>query len=187
MSGARSGLLKNFFAQAFELAFADIFEVGALGALRRSFVEINGNAVALPDFAANFFRERDAVFDRDAFDGNERHYVGRAQARVRAGVAREVDQFGGFADAAKGRFGDGVGLAREGNHAAVVVGVAFAVEQKNAGHFAHGRHDGVDFGGIAAFGEIRNAFDETFHRGYSFFEWITRRASWSWLQRFTPK
>ena len=62
--GSAVGIAKHFFAQALELAFADIFEVGAFGPLRRRFVEIDGDAVALPDFAADFFRERDAIFDR---------------------------------------------------------------------------------------------------------------------------
>ena len=180
------GIAKHFLAQALELALADIFEVGALGPLRRRFVEINRDAVALPDFAAHFFREHDAILDGDAFDGNERDHVGCAEPRMRAGVAREIDQLGGFADAAQRRLGDVLGFAGERDHAAIVVRVAFAVEQEDAGNFAHGRDDGVHFGGIAAFGEIRNAFDEALH-GYSFFVWITAPRFMVRLQRFTPK
>ena len=47
--------------------------------------------------------------------------------------------------------------------AAVVVGVTFAIEQIDAGNFAHRGDDGVDLGGVAPFGKIRNAFDESFH------------------------
>ena len=72
--------------QSFELAFADIFEVRALGALRSGFVKIDRNFVALPDFAAHFFRERHAIFDGDAFHGDEWHHVRGAEARVRASV-----------------------------------------------------------------------------------------------------
>ena len=91
------GILGDFGEQAFELAFANIFQVAAFGALRGGFVEINGNAIALPNFAADFFRKRDAVFDADAFDGNKWHHVGRAHARMRAGMLGEVNQFGSFA------------------------------------------------------------------------------------------
>ena len=75
----------------------------------------------------------------------------------------EVNQLGGFADAAQRGFGDGFGFARDGDHAAIVIGVTFAIEQVDAGNFAHGRDDRVDFGRVAPFGEIRNTFDESFH------------------------
>ena len=74
----------------------------------------------------------------------------------------EVDQFGGFADAANGGFLDRLAFADQGDDAAVVVGIHFAVEQVDAGHL-HGVDDGVNFGFIAAFGEIGNAFDERGH------------------------
>ena len=75
----------------------------------------------------------------------------------------QVNQLGGFADATQRCFGNGFGFAGDGDDAAVVVGVAFAIEQIHAGHFAHGRDDGVNFGRVAPFGEIRNTFDESFH------------------------
>ena len=76
------GIFRHFGEQAFKLAFADIFKIGAFGALRGSLVEIDGNFVALPDFAADFFREGHAIFDGDAFDGDEWDYVGCAHARM---------------------------------------------------------------------------------------------------------
>ncbi len=75
----------------------------------------------------------------------------------------EVNQLGGFSDAAEGGLGDGVRLAGDGDDAAVMVGVAFAVEEIHARDFAHGGDDGVNFGQIAAFGKIWNRFDESFH------------------------
>jgi hypothetical protein len=44
-----------------------------------------------------------------------------------------------------------------------VVGVHLAIEQVDAGHL-HGVDDGVNFGFIAAFGEIRDTFDERGHK-----------------------
>jgi hypothetical protein len=41
-----------------------------------------------------------------------------------------------------------------------VVGVHLPVQQIHAGNL-HGFNDGIDFGGIAAFGKIRNAFYES--------------------------
>ena len=49
------GILGHLDEQAFELAFANIFQVGAFRALRRGFVKINRNFVALPNFAPYFF------------------------------------------------------------------------------------------------------------------------------------
>ena len=98
------GIVQHFFAQAFELPFADIFEIRALGPLRGRFVEIDGNAIALPDFARRFLGESDAIFDRDAVDRDEGNHIGRADARMRARLPRQVDQLGGFAHAAHRRF-----------------------------------------------------------------------------------
>ena len=50
----------------------------------------------------------------------------------------------------------------------VVVRIAFAVEHEDVSNFAHGRNDGFDLGEIAAFGKIRNAFNQALH-GYFFF------------------
>jgi hypothetical protein len=88
-----------------------------------------------------------------------------------AGVNVEIDQLSGFAHAANGGFLNGFAVSDQGDDAAVVVGVHFAVEQVDAGHF-HGVDDGVNFGFVAAFGEIGYAFDERGHngRGYSLTE-----------------
>ncbi len=72
--------------------------------------------------------------------------------------------FRSLAHAADGGFLNGLALAGQSNDAAIVVGVHFAIEQVDAGHL-HGLDDGVNFGFVAAFGEIRNAFDERGHKG----------------------
>ena len=54
--------------------------------------------------------------------------------------------------------------ADEGDDAAVVVGIHLAIEQVDAGDF-HGVDDGIDLGGVAAFGEIGNAFNECVGHG----------------------
>jgi hypothetical protein len=79
---------------------------------------------------------------------------------VRALVPGEVDQLGGLADAADGGLLNGFAVADESDDAAVVVGVHLPVEKINAGEL-HGFDDGIDFGGVAAFGEIGNTFYES--------------------------
>ena len=104
--------------------------------------------------------ELDALFQRDAFDRDERHHVGRADARVRALLLRQIDQRDGLFHRAEGGIGHGGGRTDEREDAAVVVGIGFAVEQDHLGDGEDRLHDGVDLGGIAAFGEIGDALDE---------------------------
>src|SRR5262249_149423 len=60
-------------------------------------------------------------------------------------------------------FDDGVGLAGQRNHRAVVVGVHLPVEDPDPRDLAHGVDQRVDFAGVAAFAEIRNTLDQSFH------------------------
>ncbi len=83
---------------------------------------------------------------------------------MRAGVSRQVNQFGSLAHAADRRFLNGLALADQCDDAAVVVGIHLAVKQVDARHL-HGVDYGVNFGFIAAFGKIGNAFDERGHNG----------------------
>ncbi len=102
----------------------------------------------------------DAVLEGHAFDGDEGDHVGRADTRVRALLFREIDQRDGLFHRAEGGVGDGGGRTYEGEYAAVVVGIGFAVEQDDFGDGEDGLHDRVNPGGIAAFGEIGDALDE---------------------------
>ena len=96
---------------------------------------------------AQAFGEFDALFERDAFDGDEGDHVGRADARMRALVFCEVDQRDGLFHGAEGGVGDGGGRTDESEYAAIVVGIGFAVEQHHFGHGEDRLHDGVDLGG----------------------------------------
>jgi hypothetical protein len=119
---------------------------------------------ALPDFGANVLGHGDAVFDGDAVDGDERNNVGGAHAGMRALMFSEIDELGGLANAANGGFLNGGAFADESDDATVVIGIHFPVEKINAGEF-HGCDNGIDFGRIAAFGEIRNAFNKSARHG----------------------
>ena len=59
---------------------------------------------------------------------------------------------------------NGLALAYQGDDAAVVIGIHLAVEEIDSWNF-HGFNDGVDFGRVAAFGKIRNAFDKSAGHG----------------------
>jgi len=161
--GMSCGVGGDLGADAFELAAANVFQSLTFGSAGRSFVEVDGNLEALPYLLADVVGHGHAVFNGDAVDGDERDDIGRAHAGMRAGMRVEVDQLSGFAHPANSGFLNGFALTDQGDDAAVVVGVHFAVEQVNAGHF-HGVNDGVNFGFIAAFGKIRNTFDERGHK-----------------------
>ena len=101
ISGSRAGTVPISCDEGFELAAADVFQIDALGAAGGGFVEIDGDSELAPDLGADALGELDALFERDAFDGNERHDVGRADARMGAVVLREVDDRDGLSTARK--------------------------------------------------------------------------------------
>ena len=115
--------------------------------------------MAFPDFVADAPGQGDAIFQSDSFDGDEGNHVRGTHPRVRAGVVVHVDEFESFARAKNGGFADGRGFSSKSDDAAIVVGVHFAIEQVHARNF-HGIDNGVNFGLVAAFGKIRNAFDQ---------------------------
>ena len=142
----------------------NVFEILALRAGRRSFIQVDRDAKTPGDLSAHVFRHRHAVFDRDAVDRNERNHIGSTHPRVCAFVLREVDQLGGPADAANGGFLNRFAVANQRDHAAIVVGIHLAIEEIDTGHL-HGFDDGVDFGLVTAFGKIGNAFNECVWHG----------------------
>src|SRR5579864_6065511 len=150
-------------ADAFELSAANIFQALAFGNSGGGLVEINGDAESLPDLLSHVARHGHAVFNGDAVDRDERDYVGSAHARMRASMDIEVDKFSGPAHAANRGFLNGFALAGEGDNGPVVVGIHLAIQQIDAGHL-HGVDDGVNFGFVAAFRKIGNAFDERGHK-----------------------
>jgi hypothetical protein len=77
----------------------------------------------------------------------------------------EIDQLGSLAHAANGSFLDGFAIPDEGDDTAVVIGVHLAIEKVDSWQF-HGFDDGVNFGGVAAFGKIGDAFDESAGHGW---------------------
>ena len=71
----------------------------------------------------------------------------------------QVDQFGSLADAANGSFLNRFTPTHQSDNAAIVVRIHFAVQQVDAIHL-HGFDNGIHLGLVAAFGKIRNAFNQ---------------------------
>jgi len=72
----------------------------------------------------------------------------------------QIDQLCSLANTANRGFFNRLALAHQRNHAAVVVGVHLPVEKIDAGNF-HRLDDRIDLGGIAAFREVWNTFNES--------------------------
>ena len=157
-SGRRAASLRTASLQAFELAAAHVFKIGAVGPGRRRLIEIDGNAEAPPDFEAGLAGQHDALLQLDAGDGHERDHVCRADAGMGSLLAGQVDQLNGLARAAHRGFHDGGRLTGQGDDRAVVVGIHRPVEQAHSVH-AHRGHNGLDPPGIGALGEVGNALD----------------------------
>ncbi len=162
--GAARGVGGDFSADAFELAAANVLQILALGSGGGGFIQIDGNLETLGDFGSDVARHGDAVFNGHAFDRDEGYDIGCTHARMSSLMMGEVDQFGGLACAANGGFLNGLAVADESDDRAIVVGIHFAVEEIDSRNF-HGGDDGVNFGRVAAFGKIRNAFNKSAAHG----------------------
>ena len=131
--------------------------------VRGRFVEVHGNLVALPDLLTGAAGDRDTILDGHAFDRNERDDIGSAESRVRARVLGEVDQLGGLTNAPNRSFGNVNRIADQGDDAAVVISVHLAIEEIDSVHL-HGFDNGVDASLVAPFGEVRDTFDDCWHK-----------------------
>src|SRR5271163_5213889 len=78
---------------------------------------------------------------------------------MNAALGGEVDEFGGLAYASQRSLNHSGRSTGNGNHRAVVVGVARPVKQANTID-PHSSDDGADFSLIQPFREIRHAFDD---------------------------
>ena len=158
--GGALGVLADLFLGELELAATDVGEVGALGGRGGALVEEDGDLEFAADALAQGAREDNAIFHRRPFERDEGADVGGADARVRAGVLVEVDQFGGLGDAAECGLDGDFDRGHEGADGAIVVGVAREVENNDSLNAGDGVADGGDGLEVSAFGEVRDAFDK---------------------------
>jgi hypothetical protein len=104
-------------------------------------------------------REAHAIFHCHVVDWNERDHIRRADPWVLAVMCAKVNEFDRLFDGAQSRCGHCIWRAGERQHAAIVVGVGRAVEQRHTGNAADSVCQRVDFSGVAAFGKVRDALD----------------------------
>ena len=100
--------------------------------------------MTLPYLFADMPCHGNTIFDSYAFYWDEGYDIGGAQPGMCALVSIEINQFGGFANAANGSFLDRLPFADERDDATVMVGIHLAVEKIHAIEF-HGLNDGINF------------------------------------------
>ena len=102
--GHARGIGGDFVANALELASANVLKILARGRGGGGLVEIDRNLETLPDFGSHMPRHRHAIFESNTVNRDERNHVGCAHPRVRALVARQINQLGGLAHTANHGF-----------------------------------------------------------------------------------
>ena len=131
----------------------------------RRFIRVDRDAEFFPDpFAegAGVLRRLRHTDPRDRDQGAD---VRGAHPGMFAVVLPHVDQFGRFGDAAEGRLDHRRGGAGEGHHGAVSGLPRVHVQELGALDRLEPGGDAADDLRVAAFGEVRHAFDQGGHRG----------------------
>jgi hypothetical protein len=83
----------DVFTQALKLSATDVFQSLAIGMRGCRLIQVDRNLEAFPDLFANVAGNGHTVFDRDAFDGNERYHVGCANTWMRSLMFIEINEF----------------------------------------------------------------------------------------------
>jgi hypothetical protein len=84
---------------------------------------------------------------------------------VFAGLRVQIDQLHRNSGGPDGSLDHRVRLASKSDHGTVMIGVHRIIERRHARNRLDGFDDQFDLVAVAAFAEIRNAFDDLFHRG----------------------
>jgi hypothetical protein len=112
--------------------------------------------MAPPDLLANSLSEPDAILQGHAFHGHERHDVDGPDPGMHARVTVEINQIDGAPNSAYSRFGYRIRRAGEGDDGTIMVGVDLVVQHRDARYRVDHLEDGIDLGGVAPLGEIRD-------------------------------
>ncbi len=162
--------------EALVLSASNIGELDPFGATGGPGVEVDREVEPGRDPLPEPFGQLDALVHRRVAERDERHDVDGPDARVLAGLLIHVDLVDGDLEHALEGFGDGVGVAGEGEDAAVVARIARPIEEVGTRH--RSRRVGQSFDDVEAppFGHVRDGFDEERHGSI-----VTRRRVASWV------
>ena len=161
--GAARGVFERSGRQALEAAPPDVFEALMLGAPGRPAVEVDRDLELAPQALAERVGGLNGPLPGHPFERDEGRHVQGADARMHPGVAPQVDPLHGDAGRGQQGGGNGLGIAGEGEDRAVVIDVGRLVQQMDAENRANRLGERRQHGGVAAFREVRHAFDPTGH------------------------
>ena len=113
----------------------------------------------LPDFCARFMGEHRGVRKRCVAQWNEWKDVERADARMLAAMCAEIDAFGGSAGQGDRRRKYGSARADCGDDAAIMHGIAGAMDDARA-RAADRPGARINHRGITAIGDVRNDLEK---------------------------
>src|SRR5215207_191784 len=140
-------------------AAPDVGQVAPVWGGRGGLVEVDGEAES-PQPLPRPAGEPGRVLERRPFERDEGKHVQRAHAGVLAGLRGEVYLGGAGSGEGDGGLEHGVLLAGERQDAPVVVRVGVDVQHADAGDVAHGLRNARDPGGVPAFAEVGDRFEE---------------------------
>jgi hypothetical protein len=138
----------------------DIGQVAALRAQRGGFIKVDRYVQLLPDAPAHALGDACAILQRHATYRDQGDHFSRSDARMYPGMMAQIQTFYSLPDRLKGSFPYDLNRRRERDHGPVMVMIRSAVQNRSPGG-SDRIHNTVDLGGIAAFREIGNAFNES--------------------------
>src|SRR5262249_28089877 len=125
----------------------------------RGFVKVDRYAIAPPNLSACLMRGGDTIGHDRSIQRDERDYVSRAHAGVRALVPAKIDAFGSLSRPPYRAFDNSLRPADERHYAAVMIGIGLPPEDAHAFGRLNRLHDGGYGVPVAALREIGNTFD----------------------------
>ena len=167
----------DLFTQQLESTAPHVRKIFSFWPQRRALVKVDGYAKLAPDSLARTVRERDALFDAYAADGDERQHVARAHARVLPRVRVEVNQLRRARDDAHRRLDDRTGRRDEGDDRAVVIRVNVRAEDERALDRLDRLDQARDHLGLAPLAEVWYTLDDAIHPPRSPYHFCFQRLS----------
>jgi hypothetical protein len=127
------------------------------------FVEKHWNTETRSHLLSDSTSQTHALVHADVLNRNKWYDIRGPDARMDTVVSAKVDQFRRLGHRSKRGLSDGIGWSGEGQHRSVVVWVHGLVQEPDSRHGSYCRNERADDGGIPAFTEIGDAFDDWRH------------------------
>lgn len=156
------GGLAQPFTQSFEFAATDVREQPAPRDGGRGCIEVRRHLMPLPNKRRRLARQRDRVSEPGAAKRNERQHVERADPGMRSAVDAQIDMLGRYGRKVHCSLEDVRRRADRGDHAAMMRGIARAMDDPRAAA-RDGCDAGVDDRFVTSLGDVRYDLEQSRH------------------------